>query len=166
MLNNLKRRKDCIGQADKQLNQTTEEENFYPQLESHVVTWVTSKLSNYELSRAYSRRSEPSVRIFLTECYFSVLLQPGEQARRLGYVARSPTTVSANPTDVLSNIEIWRTSIQKLNELTNWIPMKEDKTAFEGLIAPVVEHVSKFEFNRELIKRKSYPSITTTDADV
>ena len=78
-----------------------------------------------------------------------------------------PTTVSANPTDVLSNIENWRTSIQKLNELTDWIPMKEDiKTAFESLIAPVVEHVSEFKLNRELIKRKAYASITTTDADV
>ena len=96
-----------------------------------------------------------------------MLPQPGEQARRLGKIARNPTTVSANPTDVLSNIENWRTSIQKLNELTNWIPMKEDiKTAFESLIAPVVEHVSEFELSRELIKRKAYASITTTDADV
>ena len=46
------------GQADKQLNKTTEEEKFHPQLESHVVTWVTSKLSNYELSRACNRRSD------------------------------------------------------------------------------------------------------------
>ena len=131
------------------------------------MTWVTKRLSSYELSRAYNRRSELSARIYLTEYYFSVLPQPGEQARRLGYVARNPTTVSANPTDVLSNIENWRTSIQKLNELTNWIPMKEDiKTAFESLIAPVVEHVSGFELNRELIKRKAYASITTTDADV
>ena len=45
--------------------------------------------------------------------------------------------------------------------------MKEDiKKAFESLIAPVVEHVSEFELNRELIKRKAYASITTTDADV
>ena len=45
--------------------------------------------------------------------------------------------------------------------------MKEDiKTAFESLIAPVVEHVSEFKLNRELIKRKAYASITTTDADV
>ena len=161
----LREEKTASGQADKQFNKTTEEEKFHPQLESHVVTWVTSKLSNYELSRAYNRRSEPSARIYLTEYYFSLLPQPGEQARRLGYVARNPTTVSANPTDVLSNIENWRTSIQKLNELTNWIPMKEDiKTAFASLIAPVVEHVSEFELNRELIERHSYPSINTTDA--
>ena len=131
------------------------------------MTWATSKLSSYELSRSYNRRSEASARIYLTEYYFSVLPQPDEQARRLGYVARNPTTVSANPTDVLSNIENWRTSFQKLNELTNWIPMKEDiKTAFESLIAPVVEHVSEFKLSRELIKRKAYSSITTTDADV
>ena len=163
----LREERTASGQADKQFNQTTEEEKFHPQLESHVVTWVTSKLSNYELSRAYNRRSEPSARIYLTEYYFSVLPQPEEQARRLGYVARSPSTVSANPTDVLSNIENWRASSQKLNELTNWIPMKEDiKTAFESLIAPLVEHVSGFELNRQLIKRKAYASITTTDADV
>ena len=85
----------------------------------------------------------------------------------LGYVARNPTTRSVNPTDVLRNIENWRTSIQKLNELTNWIPIQEDiKTAFASLIAPVVEHVSELELNRKLIERNSYPSINTTDAHV
>ena len=163
----LRKETTASGQADKQFNKTTEEEKIHPQLESHVVTWVTSKLSNYELSRACNRRSEPSARIYLTEYYFSLLPQPGEQARRLGYVARNPTAESANPTDVLSNIENWRTSIQKLNELTNWIPPQEDiKTAFARLIAPVVEHVSGFELNRKLIERNSHPSINTTDAHV
>ena len=80
----LREERTASGQADKQFSQTTEEEKFHPQLESHVVTWVTSKLSSYELSRAYNRRSEPSARIYLTEYYFSVLPQPDEQAGRLG----------------------------------------------------------------------------------
>ena len=35
------------GQAEKQFNKKAEEANFHPQLESHVVTWVTNILPRY-----------------------------------------------------------------------------------------------------------------------
>ena len=71
----LREEKTASGQADKQFNPTTEEEKFYPQLESHVVTWITSKLSNYELSRAYNRRSEPIMTTTKTQCCAMKLLE-------------------------------------------------------------------------------------------
>ena len=155
------------GQAEKQFNKTGEEENFYPQLESHVVTWMTSMLPSYVVTRAHNRKSEPSARIFLTEYYFSLFPQPGEQARHLSNLAQKPTTVSENPTDVLNNIENWRTTIQKLYELTNWIPIQEDiKTAFASLTAPVLTNIPSLQFQWNFIETISYPSINTTDAQV
>ena len=94
------------GQADKQFNKTAEEDKFHPQLESHVVTWVTNILPSYVVTRAHNRKSEPSARIYLTEYYFSLFPQRGEQARRLGYFARNPTTVSASPTDVSVTLKL------------------------------------------------------------
>ena len=49
------------------------EEYFHPQLEAHLVTWITMKLPNPVKTRAYNRRSQPSVRILLTEFYFTLL---------------------------------------------------------------------------------------------
>ena len=155
------------GQAEKQFNKTGEEEKFYPQLESHVVTWMTNMLPSYVVTRAHNRKAEPSARIYLTEYYFSLFPQPGEQARHLGNLVRNPTTVSENSTDVLNNIENWRTSIQKLYELTNWIPIQEDiKTAFASLTAPVLKHVPSLKIQWNFIETVSYPSINTTDAQV
>ena len=155
------------GQAEKQFNKVGEEEKFYPQLESHVVTWMTSMLPSYVVTRAHNRKSEPSARIFLTEYYFSLFPQPGEQARHLSNLAQNPTTVSENPTDVLNNIENWRTTIQKLYELTNWIPIQEDiKTAFASLTAPVLTNIPRLKFQWNFIETISYPSINTTDAQV
>ena len=155
------------GQAEKQFNKIGEEEKFYPQLESHVVTWMTSMLPSYVVTRAHNRKAEPSARIFLTEYYFSLFPQPGEQARHLCNLAQKPTTVSENPTDVLNNIENWRTTIQKLYELTNWIPIQEDiKTAFASLTAPVLTNIPSFDFQWNFIETISYPSINTTDAQV
>ena len=58
---------------------------------------------------------------------------------------RNPTSVSANLTDVFTNVENWRTSIQLLKGLTGQVPMQEDiKAAFEKLIAPVLKNVSTF----------------------
>ena len=155
------------GQAEKQFNKIGEEEKFYPQLESHVVTWMTSMLPSYVVTRAHNRKAEPSARIFLTEYYFSLFPQPGEQARHLSNLAQKPTTVSENPTDVLNNIENWRTTIQKLYELTNWIPIQEDiKIAFASLTAPVLTNIPSLEFQWNFIETISYPSIDTTDAQV
>ena len=61
----------------------------------------------------------------------------------------------------------WRTTIQKLYELTNWIPIQEDiKTALASLTAPVLKHVPRLKFPWIFIETISYPSIITTDAQV
>ena len=55
--------------ATKQATQTfaekQAEEEFHPRLEAHLVTWITAKLPDPVKTRAYNRRSQPSVRIFL-----------------------------------------------------------------------------------------------------
>ena len=68
-------------QAAQTFAEKQAEEYFHPpQLEAHLVTWITMKLPTPVKTRAYNR----SVRILLTEFYFTLLPQPSEQARHLG----------------------------------------------------------------------------------
>ena len=143
------------------------EEYFHPQLEAHLVTWITMKLPGPVKTRAHNRRSQPSVRILLTEFYFTLLPQPGEQARHLGNLVKNPTSACANPVEVITNIENWRVSVQLYKESTGQMPIQEDiKTAFEKLINPVVKNVTGFEWKRTFCEQTAYLSITTTDDQV
>ena len=144
-----------------------QEEYFHPQLEARLVTWITTKLPDPVKTRAYNRRSQPSVRILLTEFYFTLLPQPGEQARHLGNLVKNPTSACTNPVEVITNIEIWRVSVQLYKESTGQMPIQEDiKTAFEKLINPVLKNVTGFDWKRTYCEQTAYLSITTTDDQV
>ena len=154
-------------QAAQTFAEKQAEEYFHPQLEAHLVTWITMKLPSPVKTRAYNRRSQPSVRILLTEFYFTLLPQPGEQARHLGNLVKNPTSACSNPVEVITNIEIWRVSVQLYKESTGQMPIQEDiKTAFEKLINPVVKNVTGFEWKRTFCEQTAYLSITTTDDQV
>ena len=71
LLGILRKETTASGETEKQFNKTAEEERFRPQLTSHVVTWAARILPSYVETRAHNTRSEPSARIYLTECYFS-----------------------------------------------------------------------------------------------
>ena len=143
------------------------EEYFHPQLEAQLVSWITLKLPEQVKTRASDRRSQPSVRILLTEFYFTLLPQPGEQARHLGNLVKNPTSACANTVEVITNIEKWRVSVQLYKESTGQMPIQEDiKTAFEKLINPVVKNVTGFEWKRTFCEQTAYLSITTTDDQV
>ena len=154
-------------QAAQTFAEKQAEEYFHPQLEAHLVTWITMKLPNPVKTRAYNRRSQPSVRILLTEFYFTLLPQPGEQARHLGNLVKNPTSACTNPVEVITNIENWRVSVQLYKESTGQMPIQEDiKTAFEKLINPVVKNATGFEWKRTFCEQTAYLSITTTDDQV
>ena len=103
----------------------------------------------------------------LTEFYFTLFPQPDDQAKHLGNIARNPTSTSQNPTDVIANIETWRTSIQMLKDISGHVPMKEDiRSAFEKLIAPLAKNDAEFSLTKTLCQREAYMAITTTDDDV
>ena len=101
-------------QATQTFATSQAEEMFHPQLEALLVTWLSNKLPEVVRKRAHNRRPQPSARILLTEFYFTLFPQPDDQAKHLGNIARNPTSTSQNPTDVIINIETWRTSIQML----------------------------------------------------
>ena len=154
-------------QAAQAFAEKQAEEYFHPQLEAHLVTWITMKLPNPVKTRAYNRRSQPSVRILLTEFYFALLPQPSERVRHLGNLVKNPTSASANPIEVITNIENWRVSVQLYKESTGQMPIQEDiKTAFEKLIGPVLKNVTGFEWKRTYCEQTAYLSITTTDDQV
>ena len=112
------------------------------------------KLPDAVKTRAHNRRSQPSVRTFLTEFYFTLLPQPGEQAKHLGNLVKNPTSACSNPVAVITNIEMWRVSIQLYKELTGQMPIQEDiKTAFEKLISPILKNVTGFDWKKHFVNR-------------
>ena len=166
-LEQLRGLKTATEQATQTFAVSQAEERFHPQLEALLVTWLSNKLPEVVRKRAHSRRPQPSARILLTEFYFTLFPQPDDQAKHLGNIARNPTSTSQNPTDVIVNIETWRTSIQMLKDISGHIPMKEDiRSAFEKLIAPLAKNNSPFSLVKTLCEREAYMAITTTDDDV
>ena len=133
----------------------------------HFLEQLPNKLPEVVRKRARNRRPQPSARILLTEFYFTLFPQPDDQAKHLGNIARNPTSTSQNPTDVIANIETWRTSTQMLKDVSGHIPMKEDIcSAFEKLIAPLAKNNSPFSLVKTLCEREAYMAIATTDDDV
>ena len=154
-------------QAAQTFAEKQAEEEFHPQLEALLVTWITNQLPDPVKTRAYNRRSQPSVRILLTEFYFTLLPQPGEQARHLGNLLKNPTSACSNPVEVITNFEVWRVSIQLHKELTGQMPIQEDiKIAFEKLINPVLKNVTGFDWKKTFCEQTAYLSINTTDDQV
>ena len=154
-------------QATQTFATSQAEELFHPQLEALLVTWLSNKLPEVVRKRAHNRRPQPSARILLTEFYFTLFPQPDDQAKHLGNIARNPTSTSQNPTDVIINIETWRTSFQMLKDISGYIPMKQDiRSAFDKLVAPLAKHDDDFSLTKTLCQREAYKAITTTDDDV
>ena len=154
-------------QATQTFATSQAEEMFHPQLEALLITWLSNKLPEVVRKRAHNRRPQPSARILLTEFYFTLFPQPDDQAKHLGNIARNPTSTSQNPTDVIINIETWRTSIQMLKDISGCIPMKQDiRSAFDKLVAPLAKHDEDFSLTKTLCQREAYKAITTTDDDV
>ena len=166
-LEQLRGLKTATEQATQTFAASQAEELFHPQLEALLVTWLSNKLPEVVRKRAHNRRPQPSARILLTEFYFTLFPQPDDQAKHLGNIARNPTSTSQNPTDVIVNIETWRTSSQMLKDISGHIPMKEDiRSAFEKLIAPLAKNNAPFSLTKTLCEREAYMAITTTDDDV
>ena len=151
-LEQLRGLKTATEQATQTFATSQAEELFHPQLEALLVTWLSNKLPEVVRKRAHNRRSQPSARILLTEFYFTLFPQPDDQAKHLGNIARNPTSTSQNPTDVIINIETWRTSIQMLKDISGYTPMKEDIcSAFEKLIAPLAKHDDTFSLTKPFV---------------
>ena len=130
-------------QAAQTFAEKQAEEYFHPQLEAHFVTWITMKLPDPVKTRAYNRRSQPSVRILLTEFYLPYFHSLANRQGILGNLVKNPTSACANPVEVITNIENWRVSVQLYKESTGQMPIQEDiKTAFEKLISPVLKNAT------------------------
>ena len=95
-LDQLRTLETATEQATQTFAVAQAEESFHPQLEALLVTWLSHKLPDVVQKRAHNRRQQPSARILLTEFYFTLFPQPGDQAKHLGNIARNPTSMSHN----------------------------------------------------------------------
>ena len=69
------------------------ESQFYPELESHICTWLGNQLSGAVKRKASNRCATPSAGVMLTEYYFSVFPTgpaPDVQAAQLSNYIRQP----------------------------------------------------------------------------
>ena len=70
----LNKKKFAIEQIETKYKGTTLESQFYPELESHICTWLGNQLSDAIKRKANNRCATPSAGVMLTEYYFSVSL--------------------------------------------------------------------------------------------
>ena len=90
---------------------------FYPELESHICTWLGNQLSDAIKRKANNRRATPSAGVMLTEYYFSVFPTPDAQAAQLSTYIRRPYNQATTAAGVIQNLELWKVSIQIYREV-------------------------------------------------
>ena len=78
----LNKKKFAIEQIETKYKGSTLESQFYPELESHICTWLGDQLSDAVKRKASNRCATPSAGVMLTEYYFSVFPTPDVQITR------------------------------------------------------------------------------------
>ena len=86
----LNKKKFAIEQIQTKYKGSTLESQFFPELESHICTWLGNHLSDAIKRKANNRRATPSAGVMLTEYYFSVFPTPDAQAAQLSTYIRRP----------------------------------------------------------------------------
>ena len=88
----LNKKKFAIEQIETKYKGSTLESQFYPELESHICTWLGNQLSDAVKRKASNRCATPSAGVMLTEYYFSVFPTPDVQAAQLFRIIFPPPT--------------------------------------------------------------------------
>ena len=111
-LTRLNKKKFAIEQIETKYKGSTLESQFYPELESHICTWLGNQLSDAVKRKASNRCATPSAGVMLTEYYFSVFPTPDVQAAQLSNYIRRPYNQATTASGVIQNLELWKVSIQ------------------------------------------------------
>ena len=142
----LNTKKFAIEQIDTKYKGSTLESQFYPELESHICTWLGNQLSDAIKRNASNRCATPSVGVMLTEYYFSVFPTPDAQAAQLSNYIRRPYNQATTASGIIQNLELWKVSIQIHREVAGlMLSLSDMRKAFFHLIQPVV-HDELFDF--------------------
>ena len=104
----LNKKKFAIEQIEIKYKGSTLESQFYPELESHICTWLGNQLSDAIKRKASNRCATPSAGVMLTEYYFSVFPTPDAQAAQLSNYIRRPYNQATTASGVIQNLELWK----------------------------------------------------------
>ena len=89
-LRRLNKKKFAVEQIETNYKGSTLESQFYPELESHICTWLGNQLSDAVKRKASNRCATPCAGVMLTEYYFSVFPTPDVQTAQLSNYIRRP----------------------------------------------------------------------------
>ena len=87
----LLKKKFAIEQIETEYKGSTLEAQFYPELESHICTWLGNQSSDAIKRKASNRCATPSAGVMLTEYHFSVFPTPDRRSCRTIYDGLQPS---------------------------------------------------------------------------
>ena len=134
----LNKKKFAIEQIETKYKGSTlqsDESQFYPELESHICTWLGNQLNDTIKRKASNRCATPSAGVMLTEYYFSVFPTPDAQAAQLSNYIRRPYSQATTASGVIQNLELWKVSIQIHREVAGlMLSLSDMRKAFFHII--------------------------------
>ena len=161
----LNKKKFAIEQIETKYKGSTLESQFYPELESHICTWLGNQLSDPIKRKANNRCATPSAGVMLTEYYFSVFPTPDAQAAQLSTYIRRPYNQATTAAGVILNLELWKVSIQIHREVAGvMLSLSGLRKAFFHLIQPVA-HDELFDFALKLAKEANLDARAISEED-
>ena len=161
----LNKKKFAIEQIETKYKGSTLESQFYPELESHICTWLGNQLSDAVKRKASNRCATPSAGVMLTEYYFSVFPTPDVQAAQLSNYIRRPYNQATTASGVIQNLELWKVSIQIHREVAGlMLSLSDMRKAFFHIIQPVV-HDELFDFALKMAREANLDARAISEED-
>ena len=161
----LNKKKFAIEQIETKYKGSTLESQFYPELESHICTWLGNQLSDAIKRKANNRCATPSAGVMLTEYYFSVFPTPDAQAAQLSTYIRRPFNQATTAAGVIQNLELWKVSIQTQREVAGvMLSLSDMRKAFFHLFQPVV-HDELFDFALKMAREANLDARAISEED-
>ena len=161
----LNKKKFAIEQIETKYKGSTLESQFYPELESHICTWLGNQLSDAIKRKASNRCATPSAGVMLTEYYFSVFPTPDAQAAQLSNYIRRPYNQATTASGVIQNLELWKVSIQIHREVAGlMLSLSDMRKAFFHIIQPVV-HDELFDFALKMAREANLDARAISEED-
>ena len=161
----LNKKKFAIEQIETKYKGSTLESQFYPELESHICTWLGNQLSDAIKRKANNRCATPSAGVMLTEYYFSVFPTPDVQAAQLSNYIRRPYNQATTASGVIQNLELWKVSIQIHREVAGlMLSLSDMRRAFFHIIQPVV-HDELFDFALKMAREANLDARAISEED-
>ena len=161
----LNKKKFAIEQIETKYKGSTLESQFYPELESHICTWLGKQLNDAIKRKACNRCATPSAGVMLTEYYISVFPTPDAQAAQLSNYIRRPYNQATTASGVIQNLELWKVSIQIHREVAGlMLSLSDMRKALFHLIQPVV-HDELFDFALKMAREANLDARAISDED-